>query len=102
MKILIAFVFIFSFGVHAQEGTLLCVPEKEEYEYVGGFLKNTVIKDTSDLVVKINKYELIYESYIRTARFVRIKTNADPNLTSKFFMKYVWEENPKELAYWFS
>lgn len=94
MKLLIVFIIFFSFSVYAKEETLLCAPEKEEYKYVDGFLKNTEIKDTFDWIVTINENEFISDSELGPVKFMRVKTNGDPNLTSKFFMKFVWAKEP--------
>ena len=96
MRWLILFIIVFSFSVCAKEETLLCIPEKEEYKYVDGFLKNTEIKDPDDWIVTINENEFIIEDDIGRVKFIRVKTNGDPNLTSKFFMKFVWPKEPNK------
>ena len=96
MKLLIAFITMFSLSVYAKEETLLCIPEKEEYKYVDGFLKNTEIKDTDDWIVTINKNEFIIESDIYRYKLIRDKPNGDPNLTSEFFMVFTYPKEPKK------
>ena len=96
MKLLIAFITMFSLSVYAKEETLLCIPEKEEYKYVDGFLKNTEIKDPDDWIVTINENEFIVENDIGRFKFTRFKTKGDPNLTSKFFMKFAYPKEPKK------